>query len=355
MARLLRTLDDEIEVRHATFLLLDAGAEAPYDGPLPGPLTALPGCLQVTSGGDQHFPAVRMEAWDSQPPALRPWEELHETTLTLLTGRIHLLAVTGSSSPQEFLVGPPHFHYGLQLYRHGVATVDALGGGTFRHGVERYLLRFWPLRDVYDPEHDADACQEPPVNTGADTPPVPGGPPEPRDWPSLQPYPDSPALESGSFPLPLGFTAEDGELAAALSADPDLLLSGQLPADFHRWTGSAREAFLARQRCSARIARELNPHRAPTRVLRRDELRRCWDGPHVGMGYRAWWWTDLDQVGSRSLSPHRQVVATDRLGDRALITDVVTVLRIEGNLAEVRLPTDAEAARVLRSEARYGG
>ena len=187
MAQLIRALDDVICIDGCRSFQLVFGD--PHDNE-PGKRD---GCLRVDSdlvsfasrAGD-HSAAIRLEAWDAQPPAAaEPWTKVGETRFAGSSG---VWVETRLEPVCSFLIGPPHFEYGLTVY-----TVGA------DHETEKWLLRFWPVRDVFDPlRHALPApyadIYEDDSRSGGWNPPASVPVSAATDWPSLQPSRPPPRL-----------------------------------------------------------------------------------------------------------------------------------------------------------------
>jgi hypothetical protein len=153
VGRLLGALDDDIIVEWGKFGLIDD------DGPPPGgpnwltigapeTLTAGPNCVALRSGGTDHIAAVRLESWDSTPPVEDGWDAAWTTELPLSSGVVRLTAVTAAASGRMLCLSGGG-RYGLTAYSRGRAAAAApppTTGPVIRSGVERWLLRFWPVR-----------------------------------------------------------------------------------------------------------------------------------------------------------------------------------------------------------------
>ncbi|MDO0938001.1 hypothetical protein QQY66_42090 [Streptomyces sp. DG2A-72] len=98
-----------------------------------------------------HYPSVRVESWDH--PAPRPpdgaWTDTGQTSLQLSGGTVAILPFSGGAVAGDPLpVGPPG-RYAVRAHRTGGDTLDALltdDPDAVPHGIERFLLQFWPLR-----------------------------------------------------------------------------------------------------------------------------------------------------------------------------------------------------------------
>jgi hypothetical protein len=146
----LRRADDEVLVDHFQFSLVDAWGHDhwPRLGTTPIPfLETADGVVKFSSAATDHHAAVRLEAWTHEPPAPPgAWEAAREVTVPVASGTVALWQLMGgrSASDLAFTLGPPG-RYQLRVHCRGRAAAQALGPATWRHGVERYLLQFWPV------------------------------------------------------------------------------------------------------------------------------------------------------------------------------------------------------------------
>lgn len=167
MARLLRECEERITPEYGCFVLADYGGdpllEEGMDQDDREALTGWEihhGAMMIPCSDDDLHPRVRLQAWDGEPPpAPGEWEEVRSVAFTSRHGEVGLGTLTGPGW-NEFPIGPPHHAYGLRVHRTGTAEVarlrrewDPSSGEERRTGVVRYLLQFWPLRDLYDPDH----------------------------------------------------------------------------------------------------------------------------------------------------------------------------------------------------------
>jgi hypothetical protein len=147
----LRRADDEVLVDHFQFYLVDARGHDrwPRLGTTPTPfLETAYGVVMFHSAATDHHAAVRLEAWTHEPPAPPGvWEAAREVTLPVASGTVALWQLMGgrSASNQAFTLGPPG-RYRLRAHCRGRTAAQALGPVTWRHGVEQYLLQFWPAQ-----------------------------------------------------------------------------------------------------------------------------------------------------------------------------------------------------------------
>jgi hypothetical protein len=152
MADLVATLDDEIMVEGKLFGLIDDDGP-PEEGPnwltlgVPATLLTGPNCASFRSAGSDHYAAVRVEAWDSSPPpADQEWpENWSAEPISLSSGSVKLVAVTAASSGRLVRVGPAgRYALGVAVRGRAAAAIPD-PAHPIRHGVEHWLLRFWPL------------------------------------------------------------------------------------------------------------------------------------------------------------------------------------------------------------------
>ncbi|MEU6414564.1 hypothetical protein [Microbispora sp. NPDC046933] len=124
MARLLRTVEDEVPISYGRFDLLDAsglglpaGTEIAAGALLTEPGQVALGQVGVTSQAWAWSARVRMEAWDAEPPAPgQPWTEAGQVLYLSPGGIVELCGLMRVPSGQRLLLGPPFFAYGLRAY-----------------------------------------------------------------------------------------------------------------------------------------------------------------------------------------------------------------------------------------------
>ncbi|TKK81195.1 hypothetical protein FDA94_33545 [Herbidospora galbida] len=247
---------------------------------------------------DYHLNATfHLEAWDAEPPPPEGcWTLVEEGNLTAETGVVQV-GVFEDSGP-DFLIGPPWFEYGLSVH---------LGDPD----ITQWLLRFWPLRDVFDPvvharPRETDALP-PPEPRPANVPVTTAGqwaamrPNRHVDWPATQPE---------------------------ITSVYDMIRLQAVPVD--------------------RVAVTLNPDRANTFHLGSDALH----SGSPGGSHRVWrWeWETADGVPEDgNLRVGRIVHARDTTARRVFVSGIVTVLAGTGPYT-VRDAQPHEAARVLCAE-----
>ncbi|MEV7807932.1 hypothetical protein AB0O28_33780 [Microbispora sp. NPDC088329] len=132
MARMIRAIDDEVYVEDDAFGLYDTD-------------------VSIDSAGSDHWAAVRLEAWDGEPPpADESWETADRLTFEAETGIVALVMPEGTG--HDFLIGPPYFEYAVAVYSKGGGDLEEAQERWYEafeegveepvRGVERWLLRF---------------------------------------------------------------------------------------------------------------------------------------------------------------------------------------------------------------------
>ncbi|GAA2384341.1 hypothetical protein [Nonomuraea africana] len=368
MAHLLDTLDDEVPITYGQFMLRGvSGLQGVHNRVHLAELDR-----QVYLYASAEHSRVRVEVWDGEPP---PWEGHGKLVADALcvaeTGVVAVTPYMFAGSGRSVLIGPAFFEYGLHLYA---------------HNAER-LLRFWPIKDVFDPAvHlrpdavDAEAKPQEAVETRSTA----------DDWVSIRipgtgeaPAPVSPARAEEEWPLDREHELRLAELLGDLR--PRLLT--RPPTWLLDTDEGNRRRYLNELRSSVATARRLNPDGLPTFQLASGELG---ERPCPGLSYRLWQWRpieepqaaspegfppvdpeaadqgDASQSAVEAAAPHagsgagrpapetltaeREVRALDVLRRRRLVTGIVTVLREENGVVEVRDALPAEVARVLAAE-----
>ncbi|WP_061300113.1 hypothetical protein [Herbidospora cretacea] len=386
MARLLRRLDDEIYVEYNTF-----GLEG----------TDLP---ELSSPTDEmyHFVAgLRLEAWDAEPePADASWTPVDSTTFVAESGVVAVIAMMDNIG-HDFLIGPPRFEYGLHTYLREPEPGDGHGTGECE---ETWLLRFWPIRDVFDPiahaapysyiargvlyysiDLEPEQLAQPPARREV---PVPVS--AAADWASLRPDPDLDTFDGWLRRLrrqaeDRGVTVHESLRQAGLDiADgADLTLASCTPpgaragrfkdplidryhAEQERWGSSSRQDLgedRLRERADAeRIAKELC--RGGTRTFSVPVEGRDAMNVPPGGSRRVWRWED-DMLGGElmddGLTVDRRILARNPWSRQILVSGIVTILRHDHDRRGCGdtvwyIARDAEpheAARVLCAEATW--
>ncbi|MEV4473347.1 hypothetical protein ACFFR3_40175 [Nonomuraea salmonea] len=386
MARLLRSLDDEVYVEYNSMGL---------DG------TDLPTWGSPTEEIYHFNAAFRLESWDAEPePADGLWTPVSSSTFVAESGVVAVLASMDGGG-HDFLIGPPHFEYGVQMYLREPRPGDGHGTGECD---ETWLLRFWPIRDVFDPiahaapfsyiargvlyysiDLEPEQLVQPPSRREV---PVPVS--AVTDWASLRAEPDLDtfdgwlrqvhrrAEEEGvtvhAWLREKGLDIEDGaDLTAATCTPPrmrpgryaDPLLDRYYAEQRHRnpLSGQDLDEDRLRERADAdRIAKELC--RAGTHTFSVPVEGRGGLYLRPGVSRRVWRWED-DYLGGElvdgGLTVDRQVLARNPWTRQILVSGIVTILRPDPGRApcgdtvwyRVRDAEPHEAARVLCAEATW--
>ncbi|WP_066376531.1 hypothetical protein [Herbidospora mongoliensis] len=386
MAQLLRRLDDEVYVEYNTVGL---------DG------TDLP---ELSSPTDEiyHFvAAVRLESWDAEPgPADASWTPVSSTTFVAESGVVAVVTMMDGRG-HDFLIGPPRFEYGLHMYLREPELGDGHATGE---SDEAWLLRFWPIRDVFDPithaapfsyitrgvlyysiDLEPEQLVQPPARREA---PVPVS--AVADWASLRADPDLDTFDGWVRRLrskaegrgvtvhellrAAGIDIEDGVDLTPASCTPPQARAGRFkdPLIDHYYAEQAQRGSLSQQDLGEdrlreyadgeRIAKELC--RGGTRTFSVPvEGRGAWHVP-AGVSRRVWRWED-DMLGGElmdeGLTVDRQVLARNPWTRQILVSGIVTVLRRDHGRRGcgdtvwhlVRDAEPHEAARVLCAEATW--
>ncbi|WP_156046041.1 hypothetical protein [Herbidospora cretacea] len=366
---LLRRVEDDVPLSYGRFELMDGTGL--WDETEPGLLTtgadgtAL-GQLDVTSPAHAYRAAVRMEAWDGEPPAPEgSWTTAGQVVYLSPSGTVSACGPGHDRSPQMLLLGPPLFAYGLRAYVGPVRTEPAAWNADVLEPVEElWLLRFWPLADAASAALHNDVLGRMRERLPDLTSVVDGR----EEWPAFHPpaHPEAPKLirlaprprEMRRIPTTefSGRIAPHTEDAASDRRLDDVLgdlgytMLGNLPNGIRDWSQQMLADYAAVLHVSRRIGRELNPHGAPTLQLPASDVSTALLGPGPGVSGRAWTWAHDEHAHPEVLSVDRQVIARNRIRRTTLLTGIVTILRNENDFVEVRSATGPEAARVIGVE-----
>ncbi|MDF5753622.1 hypothetical protein [Spongiactinospora sp. TRM90649] len=299
MARLVRELGTEVFAGERRFKFVVRDDLDEWQGR--GRLEPDEGAVLVHSAGDHHYPAVRLEAWDAEPEPPDPsWQEVGSAMIESPTGIIRL--PRGFEEPDAlFLIGPPIFEYRVAAYTKDAHLLPAEGRSVPR-GAEKWLLRFWPLRDAFDPRvHLRPPPYSPDGTSIGDPGPAPVS--QAAEWP---------AMRTPEWPVWSEDTEED------------------------------------------RVAQELNPAKAQTTGSLADRFTPALCA-EPGTTVRVWQWDDADHEGPLgAMAAHREILAHDVIERRVFVTAIVTVLRNVGDWYDLRPAEPVEAARLLYAERAWG-
>lgn len=146
----LRMMGVEVGIEYGQFLIEDTRSNTDHTEDAKPYLwtETLPNVLRVLVPytGVQYV-AVRLESWaerpDIDPP--EPFADPDEGKVELSGGSVTVSMTTAGFGPPFFEVGAPGI-YAYRAYRHGAEEALRLREtqGEIVHGVERYLIRFWP-------------------------------------------------------------------------------------------------------------------------------------------------------------------------------------------------------------------
>lgn len=151
MARLVRQQELQVRVAYHSFALQesdDAALAVPYpdESEFGKYLNAFPGRLDFYSAGHTHTASVTVQVWDGPPPAGRDaeWEEREEAVFETAGGE---LAVWGMERAEDIVpLGDSGGRWGVRVGSAGRAEVQRMTEDAgVAHGVERWLLEFWPV------------------------------------------------------------------------------------------------------------------------------------------------------------------------------------------------------------------
>ncbi|MEU8204111.1 hypothetical protein [Streptosporangium sp. NPDC049046] len=372
MAWLLRGCDDEVWVQFGELGVFFERS----DGDL----------LLESPDGENHLADIRLEAWDGRPsdPGA-PWFLLQDTTIEGGTGFVTVGSLAEEAS-RQLIIGPPHFLYGVTAHtQKGGDPPEFISEEQFERAweertPERWLIRFWPIRDVFDPARHArpdraDGQQARPVEVPVSTA---------EHWPAARIGRRQAALNKHL--VRQGMTMADFLTAQGLAPDmpfdrwqaamaerevPDIAeregwphwltelvskypqIAGHwhhLPETVEQWAPEQREER----------ARDLAARLHTAEVLNPDDVTFTADvqayEPQPGGTYRGWRWDYADRPAHETFGVDRRVVCHDIMSGKVLVTGIVTVLGHDGQSGyEVRDATPAEAARLRCAEAAWSG
>ncbi|MFE3449750.1 hypothetical protein ACFXJ8_12525 [Nonomuraea sp. NPDC059194] len=363
MARLVRGLDDEVWLEFGLAILCEPDHSLVLDG-----------------DADDDLVRVRLEAWDAEPPAPdAPWIPVVNTTIMGGTGSVSVASMDEEAT-QSLLIGPPHFLYGVAAHTLPPAQPpDFTSEETWNEReLARWLIRFWPIRDAFDPVRharpDGGARREPrevevPVSRA-------------DDWLQARISRREAAMEE--YLAHTGVTMADYLAAHGLA--PDLpfdqaraaMMERELPGVAARqgwpdwWTELVRKypEIGDHWDCLSEDDPEWNPdrreesaralaaHRRTEEILNPD-LRNTFSvdipayEPQPGATYRGWRWDYASRPADETFGVDRQVVFHDVMSGKVLVTGIVTVIGTERRQFRVRNAEPAEAARFRCAEATW--
>ncbi|UUU35829.1 hypothetical protein JIX56_41620 [Streptomyces sp. CA-210063] len=112
-------------------------------------LSTHPGRLDITSGGHTHTATVDVEVWDGPPPQqdLTDWDEQADADFTSTRGQVAVWSMHTGRSEDLITLADSGGSWRVRVSCTGRDAAAALseGEGT-GHGLERYLVQFWPAQ-----------------------------------------------------------------------------------------------------------------------------------------------------------------------------------------------------------------
>jgi hypothetical protein len=112
-------------------------------------LSTHPGRLDITSGGHTHTATVTVEIWDGPAPKQDPadWDEQAEADFESISGEVAVWSMHTGRSDDLVTLADSGGSWRVRVSCAGRTAAAALseGEGT-GHGVERYLVQFWPAQ-----------------------------------------------------------------------------------------------------------------------------------------------------------------------------------------------------------------
>ncbi|MFI0420528.1 hypothetical protein [Spongiactinospora sp. 9N601] len=183
MATLLRTLRDAVSTDYGSFHLIDLyGGVAEGASMTDGILDIEAGLLRVETIVSHGTADVRLESWGAAPPpAPDPWVPAGEGGYLSGDGIVSVADHEGGTSLDALVLGPRHFLYGVRAYH--VPPARSRDSEFWEDPQQAHvLLRFWPLRDAFDPAVHA----LPQGVHASEATPHPSGYVPSMDWPVLR-------------------------------------------------------------------------------------------------------------------------------------------------------------------------
>ncbi|GAA3411798.1 hypothetical protein [Streptosporangium vulgare] len=344
---------------------------------------------------------MRLESWDAEPgTADASWTPVSSATFVAESGVVAIASMADGRG-HDFLIGPPRFEYGVDMYLREPEPGDGHGTGK---SDETWLLRFWPIRDVFDPithaapftyiargvlyysiDLEPEQLVQPPARRKV---PVPVS--AAADWASLCPDPDLDTFDGRlrrwrrkaedrgvtvhELLREAGVDIADGADLTPASCTPPQARAGRFkdPLIDRYYAEQAQRRSLSKQDLGEdqlreyadgeRIAKELcrgGTHTFSVPVEGRGALY-----APAGVSRRVWRWED-DMLGGElmddGLRVDRQILARNPWTRQILVSGIVTVLRRDHGRRGyddtvwyvVRDAEPHEAARVLCAEATW--
>lgn len=153
MARVVSSIAQSVLVEHEHFTLHDDRGPAPEALPRAADLVlgnrdlvhADLGHAVFRSAGSAHYADVRVELWDTEPPAPAPgWDAQGEVEILAGSAELVLGPVVTVTQPARLALPAPG-KYRIDASVRGQAEVRALAPGSYAHGIESWLIRIWSV------------------------------------------------------------------------------------------------------------------------------------------------------------------------------------------------------------------
>ncbi|WP_336208421.1 hypothetical protein [Nonomuraea sp. LPB2021202275-12-8] len=408
MARLIRGLDNTVLVEFGELAIFFERND---------------GDILLESTGDGDLAHIRLEAWDAPPPEPdTSWTLVENTTIEGGTGFVTVGSVAEDAT-ERFVIGPPHFLYGLTAHTQPAGELpesgpeEELEEAYDSREPERWLIRFWPLKDAFDParharpdhvklpaadgrtlspdEAEGEAAR-PSLLDGVEQRPLPVEVPvsDAADWPASRITPEQAAWEERRAQRITPPTSPTTDLTTDFATV--FMAAEGLPPDtpFDRFVAALRQRRLAEVaerdgwpdwwRELAQRYPDLGPQWLPISheavhwpAERRHDLARALvarlrvstilnpggartftadirtSTPRTGDTCRGWRWEGPGAPDGESLTVDRHVVYEDVMSGTTLVTGIVTILWRDEEGYHVRDAEPVEAARLLCAEAAW--
>jgi hypothetical protein len=149
--RPLAVVEEEVLAEYGVFTLqahYSSAIALALGRPSPGSvLRAGRGGATFRSGAFDHFARVRVELWPTRPPALvGEWEDTAEGAAEIDTDELRLASATAWISDHPVRLPYATGGYLIEASVSGRTTVAAHPDPHMLHGIERWLIRVWPVR-----------------------------------------------------------------------------------------------------------------------------------------------------------------------------------------------------------------
>lgn len=146
-------IDDTVVVEYGQFCLQDMArlhpaAEAPVPASDDWLLVGGRGGLLFHSAESDHYPAVRLELWSTQPPTHdEPFDATGDATFSTDGTELRLWSITAAMGAHTLQL-PTAGTYHVRAYVSGQADIEAAEAAepaSFAEGLERWLVQIWPV------------------------------------------------------------------------------------------------------------------------------------------------------------------------------------------------------------------